>query len=72
MMPLMEDAPKPQNERVGIRGVQESGAKIGRRNLTGLEHAVRVGKVVRVRSAARAIGAARAGKGPRAAGAMRP
>ena len=61
MVPLMEDAPKPQNG-----GIQESGAKIGRRNSTGLGRAVRVGSTARVRSTARA------GKGPRAVGAMRP
>ena len=59
-MPLMEDVPKPQNG-----GVQESGAKIGRRNSTGLGCAVRVG------SAARVVSRARAGKGPRVMGAMR-
>ena len=63
----MEDAPKPQNG-----GLQESGAKIGRRNSTGLGHAVRAGSAVRVGSAARVICGARAGKGPRAVGAMRP
>ena len=70
-MPLMEDAPKPQNGRVGIRGIQESGAKIGRRNSTGLGQAVRARSAVRVRSAARVVGKARAGKGQRAVGAMR-
>ena len=71
MTPLMEDAPKPQNRRVGIGGIQESGAKIGRRNLTGLGCAVRTGSTVRVGSAARVIIGARAGKDPRAVGAMR-
>ena len=66
MTPSMEDTLKPQNGRVGIGGVQASGAKIGRRNSTGLGHAVRA------RSAARVIGGARAGKGSRAVGAMRP
>ena len=54
------------------RGVQESGAKIGRRNSTGLGRAVRAGSAVRVGSAARVVGGARAGKGPRAVGVMRP
>ena len=71
-MPSMEDAPKPQNGRVGIGGVQESGAKIGRRNLTGLGHAFRARSTVRVGSTARVIGGERAGKGPRAMGVMRP
>ena len=71
-MPLMEDAPKPQNGRVGIGGIQESGAKIGKRNSTELGHAVRARSTVRVRSAARVVSGARAGKGPRAVGAIRP
>ena len=72
MMPLMEDVPKPQNGRVGIRGVQESEMKIGKRNSTGLGCAVRAGSAVRVGSTARVIGRARAGKGPRAVGTMKP
>ena len=56
MTPSMEDMPKPQNGRVGIGGVQESGAKIDKRNSTGL------GRAVRVLSAARVVGGARAGK----------
>ena len=71
MTPSMEDAPKPQNKRVRIEGIQESGAKIGKRNLTGLGHAVRAGSTVRDRSAARVVGGARAGKGPRAVGVIR-
>ena len=70
--PSMEDVPKPQNGRVGIGGIQESGAKIGRRNSTGLGCAVRAGSTVRVRSTARVVSGARAGKGPRAVGVMRP
>ena len=70
--PSMEDMPKPQNGRVGIGGVQESGAKIGKRNSTGLGCAVRAGSAVRVGSAARVVGGARAGKGRRAVGMIRP
>ena len=65
-MPLMEDVPKPQNGRVGIGGIQESGAKKGRRNSTGLGRAVRAGSTARVGSAARA------GKGSRAVGTVKP
>ena len=71
MMPSMEDTPKPQNGRVGIGGVQESGAKIGKRNSTGLGCTVRAGSTVRVGSAARVVGRARVGKGPRAVGTIR-
>ena len=71
-MPLMDDMPKPQNRRVGIGAVQESGVNKGRRNSTGLGRAVRAGSAVRVGSAARVIGGARAGKGQRAVGAIRP
>ena len=78
MMPSMEDAPKQQNGRVGIGGIQESGAKIGRRNSTRLGSAARVGSVARVGSTAKVgstvrVGSAvRAGRGPRAMAAMRP
>ena len=72
MMPSMEDAPKPQNGGVGIGGIQESEAKIGKRNSTGLGCAVRTGSAVRVGSAARVVSGARAGKGRRAMGAIRP
>ena len=72
MTPSMEDAAKPQNGRVGIGGIQESGAKIGRRNSTGLGHAVRVRSAARVIGGARVVGGARAGKGPRAVGTIRP
>ena len=55
-----------------VRAIQESGAKIGKRNSTGLGHAVRAGSAVRVRSTARVISRARVGKGPRAVGMIRP
>ena len=72
MTPSMEDTPKPQNGRVGIGDVQESGAKIGKRNSTGLGRAVRAGSAVRVGSAARVVSGARAEKGQRAVGTIRP
>ena len=68
----LEDAPKLQNARVGIGGVQESGVKIGRRNSTGLGCTERAGGAVRVGSTARVVSGARAGKGPRAVGGIRP
>ena len=69
MTPSMEDAPKPQNRRVGTGDIQESGMRTGRRNLTELGRAVRVGNAVRVGSGARVAGGA--GRGPRAVGVMR-